>query len=154
MKLLRSILPKVLLVLYLCTVFIVLFIVVTDSLNWFVSEEENIFKEMNRSGNARFEYIGEADRGYKYVEADMHVLRSYFSSLRIVPTEKTFDEDWIFRIIFNWNSGLSEITVLVGATSMSFNNVVYVPEDGVQMSSILNQLLFKYNYIEQVVQYD
>ena len=131
-------------------IFCLLVLVLKDSLGWFDrSGETDVFEDLSRAVSVKIEYAGDESCAYKVLSDNTEIFSHFFSSLRIIPAEGTFNEEWLMRLSFNWDTELEQITVLVGQSSMSVNGMLYVPEEGVRMSSIIDQLLYKYSYIDR-----
>ncbi len=71
----------------------------------------------------------------------------------VLDTEKTFDEDWIYRITFESEWGVyqsdnyEKVVVLIGKNSLHVGDSVYVAEEGVEFEDILEYVEDVYNFI-------
>lgn len=106
---------------------------------------------------AKFEFSGETDGGYKIITGETPVLTRFFDNTVLVPQDTPFDEEWIYRITFNWNEvvkGVPEVIVLVGKESISIDGDNYTTEDGVPFSAVVNDFTGKYKYLDFELRYD
>ena len=99
--------------------------------------------------NAKIEYHLEPNERYKYVESEIQLLLSFFQNIDISPVDVFFDEDWIFRITFNWNQPQREKTVvLIGPTLLQFNNRVFSANNGITHTAIIDAFREKYTHYD------
>ena len=66
-------------------------------------EALNLGEIPDRCFSAKFEYAGDAQLGYKYIDSEIFVLTEPFASLALISTDQAFpDQNWVYRITFNW----------------------------------------------------
>lgn len=97
---------------------------------------------------ATFEYV--EDTGYKLITSEIGSLYT-FIGLNIVPSEKAFSEDWIYRITFNPKKFMpneEEFVILFASDCIWADGKCYVPADGVSYSDILAWAENKYLYFD------
>ena len=121
------------------------------------SESLDYAQKITHAICAKFEFNGETDDGYKIITSETPVLTRFFDNVILIPQDTPFNEDWIYRITFNWNEiakGSPEIIVLIGKASISIDGDNYTTEDGVPFSAVLNNFAGKYKYFDYALQYD
>lgn len=78
---------------------------------------------------AKFDY--RSDTGIETVIVTSRILHlsGFFQSLALEVTDAPFDEEWVFRIIFNWNGvciNCEEVLVLVSESYIKIGDINYV----------------------------
>ena len=95
-------------------------------------EALNLGEIPDRCFSAKFEYAGDVQLGYKYIDSEIFVLTEPFASLALISTDQAFpDQNWVYRITFNWQpeprrNEAGEILVLIYEDHMEVNGVSYV----------------------------
>lgn len=95
---------------------------------------------------AKFEYINDADDGYKLITSEVDLLDS-FDTFSFVSADGAFSGDWIYRITFypqETNPNDTEIIISFGESSVCIDGQNYIPETGVEYSAILTWAADKY----------
>ena len=107
-----------------------------------------------RCFSAKFEYAGDAQRGYKYLTSELFVLTEPFANLALVPTDQTFPEqDWVYRITFNWQpepyrDEAGEIPVLIYGDHMEVGGTSYVGDTWDSSTLVTDIFGPKYRYFD------
>ena len=78
---------------------------------------------------AKFDY--RSDTGIETVIVTSRILHlsGFFQSLALEVTDAPFDEEWVFRILFNWNRicvNCEEVLVLVSESYIKIGDINYV----------------------------
>ena len=78
---------------------------------------------------AKFDY--RSDTGIETVIVTSRILHLsvFFQSLALEVTDAPFDEEWVFRILFNWNRicvNCEEVLVLVSESYIKIGDINYV----------------------------
>ena len=121
-------------------------------------EEGTIFNDFDAGGlrtssEAKFEYILEKDERYiRAYSAAGSPLNHYFYGLDFVETNEPADEEWIYRITYNYNKGIDGAVVLLSEDSLSVDGIKYVadvddPEEYYQL--IFDQIAHLYEKLEE-----
>lgn len=77
---------------------------------------------------ARFDYRSDTGIQSKTIVFQITHLTNFFQSLDLKESSSSFDENWIFRIIFNWDGILKngkEVIVLVGNSHIKIGDTNY-----------------------------
>lgn len=101
---------------------------------------------------ATFEF--REDLGYKLITSEIDTLDT-FDSLRICPTQDTFYGEWIYRIVFDPETHITDgdkCIILFGEKNLSINGITYEAEEGVDYSDILNWASSKYEFFDYQLQ--
>ena len=110
------------------------------------AEQQTERIQISNAPAAKFEYVDEADIGYKLITSEIALLDS-FDTLSLVPADSNFTGEWIYRITFYPKEVCpndTEIIVLFGEESVSIDGQNYSPENGVAYSTILSWAANKY----------
>lgn len=98
---------------------------------------------------ARFDYLSDTGIESKTIVFQITPLTNFFQSLEFAETDVPFDEDWIFRIIFNWNGILingKEVVVLIGDSHIKIGDTNYVVIGG-DFSDLLATIHNLFDYL-------
>ena len=101
-------------------------------------EENNILEEIRSAPVVKLEFAEQ--QSDEPIFADNTVPTETFADLRIQTSDDEWDEEWIYRFTYNPKEKVingHEIIVQIGLTSASINGVVYIPEEDVDDSAIL-----------------
>ncbi len=113
---------------------------------------ENSVKAISNCTVATFEF--REDLGYKLITSEIDTLDT-FDSLRICPTQDTFYGEWIYRIVFDPETHITDgdkCIILFGEKNLSINGITYEAEEGVDYSDILNWASSKYKFFDYELQ--
>ena len=97
---------------------------------------------------ATFEF--KDDKGYKLITSEIDSLDT-FDGLMLKTSDMKFDNEWIYRITFNpkkYSKNTDEFVVLFGEKCVSINETIYVADDNVSYSDILNWAKYKYEFFD------
>ena len=100
---------------------------------------------------AKFDYRSDNGIQSKVITSEIWNLTSFFQSIELKKSDSPFNEDWVFRIIFNWNEiykGGDEVIVLVGNSHIKIGDTNYYVAIG-NFSAILENLYSLFNYFLQ-----
>ena len=132
-----------------CIVGIILILLIPMFFRFITShnaEKEIERTQISNAPAAKFEYIDEADTGYKLITSEVDLLDS-FDTLALAPTDSDFSGDWIYRITFypkETNPDDTEVIIMFGQASVCIDGKNYIPEKDVDYSTILSWAADKY----------
>ena len=113
----------------------------------------DVKERIERAPAVKLEYAGTEDPAVFDTSHGVCMIRDGLAGLYIVPADGTMEEDWIYRFTFypdeicpGDDARSAEIEVLFGETSMSIDEVRYIPEDGTLYSGILEWARAAYDY--------
>ena len=113
---------------------------------------ESNTKTISNCTIATFEY--KDDSGYKLITSEIDALDT-FDSLRICPTQEIFYGEWIYRIVFDPETHITDgdkCIILFGEKNLSINGITYEAEEGVDYLDILNWASSKYKFFDYELQ--
>ena len=127
-------------------IFILLIPMVFRFIASYNAEQETERTQISSAPAAKFEYVDEADTGYKLITSEIDLLDS-FDTLALVPTDSDFSGDWIYQITFypkETNPNDTEVIIMFGQGSVCIDGKNYIPEKDVNYSTILSWAADKY----------
>lgn len=98
---------------------------------------------------ARFDYLSDTGIESKTIVFQITHLTNFFQSLDLKESSSSFDENWIFRIIFNWNGILvngKEVVVLISDSHIKIGDTNYVVIGG-DFSDLLATIHNLFDYL-------
>ncbi len=106
---------------------------VIQMIRWREPDRGTIFDNYTYANCAKFEYIEEENEKYLYVDsgATGNPLLTYFYGLKFSKTDEEADDQWLYKITYNWNEycdNCEETIVLLSEDGLSVNGFRYVPE--------------------------
>ncbi len=120
--------------------------------NTMVGGNEKNMADMDKIRSAVAAKIEVSDNRTAYADSEIAVLKS-FAGLQIheAPMEPADNEDdWLYRITFNPAekvSGAEEIVISFHDTYVQIDSEFYLPDDGVEYSSIVEWIQSKVDYV-------